>query len=116
MRDVRERNVRPDQTIEHWHYVRRSELRNILPHALNADCVVNSSLPYELPIWSARVGKTFADWAVQYTERDKDHPDAARRAQRVHAMLQQITPWPDETVVPANALLREFIGGSNYKY
>lgn len=116
VRDVRERNVRPDQTIEHWHYVRRSELRNILPHALSADCVVNSTLPYELPIWSARVGKTFAEWAEKYTRHDRDHPDAARRAQRVHDMLRQITPWTDETVVPGDALLREFIGSSNYKY
>ncbi len=116
VRDVRDRNVRPDQTIEHWHYVRRAELRYVLPHALRADCVVNSALPYELPIWSARVGKTFADWADYYTKQKTDRPDATRRALRVHQMLQQITPWTDEAVVPPSALLREFIGGSAYKY
>ena len=59
-----------------------------------------------------RAGKTF--------ERgDKDDPlreDAFTRAERVHELLQTITPIEDDAVVPADSVLREFIGGSCLEY
>ncbi|RMH58488.1 MAG: response regulator SirA [Candidatus Hydrogenedentota bacterium] len=115
VRDSRDRNVAPKQTLEHWHYVRRSELRYIVPHANSADYVINSSLPYELPLWAARVGNLFRQWTQEYTD-NTEHADAARRAARVSKLLDSLSSWEDETVIPKNALLREFIGGSSYDY
>jgi uridine kinase len=115
VRDVANRNVAPKATLDHWHYVRSSELRHIIPHVTTVDYVVNGALPYELPIWAARMKDQFAAW-VKECELEPRRPDSLRRAKRVHAMLDSITPWTDESVVPKNALMREFIGGSSYKY
>jgi uridine kinase len=115
VRDVANRNVAPKATLDHWHYVRSSELRHIIPHVTTVDYVVNGALPYELPIWAARMKDQFAAW-VKECELEPRRPDSLRRAKRVHAMLDSITPWTDESVVPQNALFREFIGGSSYKY
>jgi uridine kinase len=38
------------------------------------------------------------------------------RAQRVHRLLSAVTPVTDETPIPPDSLLREFIGGSCYAY
>ena len=36
--------------------------------------------------------------------------------QRIHRLLASIRTAEDESLVPKNSLLREFIGGSGYKY
>ncbi len=115
VRDSRSRNMTPTKTLEHWHYVRRSELEHICPFVTTVDYVVNGALPYELPIWAARMRDNFQKWAKEY-EGNHHKTDAFRRATRVANMLESITPWTDETIVPENALMREFIGGSSYKY
>jgi len=38
------------------------------------------------------------------------------RARRVYALLQTITPVEDDSAIPSTSHLREFIGGSSYKY
>ncbi len=45
-----------------------------------------------------------------------EHEDAYERAVRVSEIFDQIPAWTDETVVGPRALMREFIGGSEYKY
>ena len=55
VRDMQFRNYSPRSTIRHWHLVRRAELRYIVPELRRAHALVNSFLPYELPIMKARV-------------------------------------------------------------
>ncbi len=114
VRDERERAYDPRQTLEHWHYVRSSELRHIIPYVNAADYVVNSATPYELPIMRARLFSHFAKWVPEY-KGDPNRMDAYLRAERVHNLLQAIIPVEDESVIPAMSHIREFIGGSVYQ-
>ncbi len=114
-RDARCRAYDRRQTLEHWHYVRSSELRHIIPQINTADYIVNSALPYELPIMRARLIAYFEKWVEEY----KDDPlrvDAFIRAKRVYELLNPLTPVEDDVAIPLTSLLREFIGGSCYEY
>jgi uridine kinase len=115
LRDSLFRGYSPQQTLEHWHYVRSSELRNIIPHVNSADYVANSALPYELPIMRPRLIEHFRRWTELYRE-DTNRQDAHNRASRVYELLQAITPMQDDSSIPPTSLLREFIGGSAYDY
>ncbi|MGC9350089.1 MAG: ATP cone domain-containing protein [Anaerolineae bacterium] len=113
LRDARERAYDPRQTLEHWHYVRSSELRHIIPYVNTADYVVNSATPYELPVMRARLFSDFAAWVNEYRG-DPNRVDAFLRAERVHRVLQAIIPVEDESMIPPTSHIREFIGGSAY--
>ena len=115
VRDAVHRAYAPQRTLEHWHYVRSSELRHIIPYVNTADYVVNSGLPYELPIMRARLFEHFEKWAEQYRD-DPLRQDAFLRAGRVYCLLQAVTPVEDDSAIPPDSLLREFIGGSCYEY
>ncbi len=115
VRDMLFRNYSPTQTIRHWHYVRRSELRYIVPRLPEAEVIVNSFLPYEIPIMKQRVGRLFPEFLQEFKE-DPDSADAYDRALRIHQLFEQVPVWTEEQVVPEDSLLREFIGGSVYKY
>jgi uridine kinase len=114
-RDAAHRAYDPQQTLEHWHYVRSSEMRNIIPYVNTTDYVVNSGLPYELPIMKARLFDRFGGWVERYRD-DPLRVDAYERAERVHRLLEAVTAVEDESAVPPDSLLREFIGGSCYEY
>ncbi len=115
IRDSWHRNLQPEQTLTHWHYVRRSELRNIIPFIGSVDYLVNSAMPYELPILKARLFKYFPP-AMEKFKDDAKRQDAYVRAKRVYETLKNLTPVEDDSPVPKTSLLREFIGGSDYKY
>jgi len=121
VRDATHRAYRPQQTLEHWHYVRRSEMRNIVPYINTTDYIVNSALPYELPVMRGRLFAHFEEWVEHY----RDNPlreDAFTRAERVYHLLKPVTPVEDDgrptgaSAIPPDSLLREFIGGSCYEY
>jgi uridine kinase len=115
MRDATHRAYDPQQTLGHWHYVRKSEMRNIIPYVNTADYIVNSGLPYELPIMRPLLLHHFEDWAEEYAD-DPERIDAHTRAVRVRNLLRSVTPVEDDSPVPPDSLLREFIGGSSYDY
>ncbi len=115
IRDMQFRNYNPRQTLLHWHYVRRSELRYITPRFREADVIVNSALAYELPIMKYRMGAAFGEFLTEL-EGDPEREDAYERAVRVRALFDEMPEWTDESVVPQTSLLREFIGGSRYSY
>ena len=115
VRDAVHRAYDPQQTLEHWHYVRKSEMRNIIPYINTTGYIVNSGLPYELPIMRARLFGRFEKWAGQYKD-DPLREDARVRAGRVYRLLKSITPVEDDSAIPPDSLLREFIGGSCYEY
>jgi len=115
LRDSVHRAYNPQQTLEHWHYVRSSEMRNIIPYSNSADFIISSGMPYELPLFAHRLLKSFAGWSEKY----KDDPlktDAYERAARLHKVLKSVTPVADDSPVPGNSVMREFIGGSTLQY
>jgi len=114
-RDAMQRAYNPQQTLEHWHYVRSSELCHIIPHVNTADYIVNGALAYELPIMRPRLIEHFARWVEDYRD-DPERQDAFQRANRVYELLQAVTPVEDDSPIPPTSLLREFIGESAYKY
>ncbi|MGI6251055.1 MAG: ATP cone domain-containing protein [Anaerolineaceae bacterium] len=115
LRDAVHRAYDPTQTLLHWHYVRASELRHIIPFIHTCDTIVNSAMPYELPLYKSKLGKQFAVWAGQYKD-DSLREDAYERAARVNALFQEIEAVEDDSIVPNNSVIREFIGGGVYKY
>ena len=115
LRDAIHRAYDPRQTLEHWHYVRKSEMRNIVPYVNTADYIVNSGLPYELPIMRPKLYDGFVRWVDQYQD-DPLHVDALERAVRVRDLLAGVAPVESDAAIPPDSLLREFIGGSCYEY
>jgi uridine kinase len=115
VRDMQFRNYTPRSTIRHWHLVRRAELRYIVPELRRAHALVNSFLPYELPILKARLEGSLPPLIARFAA-DAEAQDAFERAARVQELFDQVPAVSDESVVPPRSLLREFIGGSDYMY
>ncbi len=115
LRDASHRAYDPRQTLEHWHYVRSSEMRHIIPNITTADVIINSAMPYELSLYAARLGQDFKKWTAEYQVKPLKE-DAFNRAERVWRMLDSVTPVPDDNQVPTDSVIREFIGGSSLNY
>ena len=115
LRDSVHRAYNPQQTLEHWHYVRSSEMRNIIPYNNSADFIINSGMPYELPLYSHRLLNNFAEWEKKF-QGDPLKADAYERSARVFEVLKTITPVADDSPVPGDSVMREFIGGSKLDY
>ncbi len=115
IRDSWHRNSQPETTLTHWHYVRRSELKNIIPFIKSTDFKLNSALPYEIPILKHRVFRYFPE-AMRCYRDDPSRQDAYIRAKRIHDFLVPLNAVADDSCVPPDSLLREFIGGSSLTY
>lgn len=115
IRDSWHRNHTPEETITHWHYVRKSEMQHIVPYNVSADFLVNSAMPYEIPILKNKLFHYFPAAMEQFKTHAK-RQDAYIRAKRIFDLLGPLDVWEDDTVVPATSHLREFIGGSHYEY
>ncbi|KAF0142906.1 MAG: phosphoribulokinase/uridine kinase [Stygiobacter sp.] len=111
LRDSVHRAYNPEQTLLHWHYVRSSEKRTILPYSNTADYIVNTSMPFEVPIYRPKLLQLFKEWEKKY-QGDPLREDAYIRAARVRKMLEAIEPMEDDSAIPGDSVLREFIGGS----
>jgi uridine kinase len=114
-RDSWHRSYTPVRTVGHWHYVRRSELEHIVPFIHEADFIFNGSLPYELPVLKKYLWKYMEEIRGAFKDEPKRH-DADIRARRVYDLLQSVSAIEDDSAVPGNSLMREYIGGSVYKY
>jgi uridine kinase len=115
LRDKTHRAYDPQRTLEHWHYVRASELRYIIPHVNTTDYVINTGMPYEIPLYRPMLLESFAEWDGKYKD-DPLRQDAYIRSARLHKVLQAVEPVEDESPVPSDSVLREFIGGSSLEY
>ncbi|MDR1316596.1 MAG: hypothetical protein LBK13_06950 [Spirochaetales bacterium] len=115
VRDMQFRGASPRQTLLHWYLVRRSELRYIVPRLRFASAIVNSFMPYELLFLKARLAPYFPGF-IEELSSSPDRGDALARAERIQNLFSQIPDWNDESIVPPESLLREFIGGSSYQY
>ena len=107
IRDYATRGSSALRTLEMWPSVRRGEERHIFPYQENANVMFNSSLFYELSVLRAIAEPILSevpDTAPEYAE-----------AKRMLRFLDNFVPIaPDE--IPPTSLLREFIGGSSFKY
>lgn len=110
VRDNATRGLSPEETILRWGSVRRGEEKNIFPFQENADVMFNSSLLYELPILKY--------YAEPLLERIPPLSEAYSESIRLLKFLSYITSIsPEEiTTIPSTSIMREFIGGSSFKY
>jgi uridine kinase len=107
VRDRLFRGYRAQVTIETWPRVRRGEMRNIFPYQEKADVMFNSALVYEQAVL-----RLFAERFL--LEVPQDHPSFGD-AYRLLKFVQNFVPI-FEQLVPQISLLREFVGGSGFKY
>ena len=115
LRDAAYRAYNPEKTLTHWHYVRASEIRNIIPNNNHADFIINSAMPYELSIYKAKLFSQFKEWEKKF-ENDTLRADAFQRSTRIRAMLDEVIAIEVDSFVPADSVIREFIGGSSLNY
>ncbi len=102
VRDARTRGTSARQTIAMWPSVRRGEEENIFPYQEEADVMFNSALIYELAVL-----KQYAEPVLFGIEKDCEEYIEAKRLLK---FLDYFVGIGSEHV-PANSLLREFIGG-----
>lgn len=107
VRDRLFRGYSATTTIETWPNVRRGEMRNIFPFQEKADVMFNSALVYEQAVL-----RLYAERFL--LEVPQDHP-SFRDAYRLLKFVQMFAPI-FEQAVPQISILREFIGGSAFKY
>ena len=110
VRDHTQRNKSPLETLEHWHYVRRSEKKHILPFLGDADFVLNTAFPYELACYRPLTEDFFRDYLAE----GPPDGDARDRAARIHQLLSSVLSVDDLTAIPRESILREFLGGGQY--
>ena len=123
LRDVQHRNHSPLSTMLHWHYVRSGELFSIIPLMGLADAVVNGGLAFDLPALKPFFLKPDGTGLLPRAEdfaQYRGFLDAQIRYQRVAQLLDSVTPVPasqlsNPELIPGDAVLREFIGGSTIK-
>jgi uridine kinase len=94
-------------TLSRWQSVSRGEDLYIFPYQEEADAMFNSSLVYELCVLKGYAEKLLAEITDQVPEYAE-----ARRLLRFLSYFLAIRAEE----VPRNSILREFIGGSYFKY
>ncbi len=106
VRDARERGYSATQTIARWESVRRGEKKHIFPYQENADVMFNSALVYELAALKPFVEPLLRQVSYRTPE--------FIEARRLLAFLEWFLPL-DASLVPANSIVREFLGESSLK-
>lgn len=103
VRDNQFRGTSAEKTISTWDYVTRGEENNIFPFQENADVIFNSATVYELAVL-----KTYIEPLL--FKIDKSKPEYITAERIIKFMDYFIGANPD--IVPKNAIMKEFIGGS----
>jgi len=106
VRDNQFRGYTAAQTIATWHNVNRGEFKNIFPFQEEADSIFNTSLIYELGVLKAEAEPLLM-------EITNDQPQYAE-AQRLLEILRYFEPISKD-IVPSHSLLKEFLGGGDFK-
>ncbi len=107
VRDNQFRGHSAIDTIDRWPSVRRGEAQNIFPYQERADVMFNSSLLYEFSVlkkYAAPLLKAIPQTSPEYTE-----------AVRLHKFLSFFEEM-DDSFIPYNSILREFVGNSVFNY
>ncbi|RHS51599.1 nucleoside kinase [Clostridium sp. AM46-21] len=106
VRDNRTRGHDIERTLSMWQSVRQGEEQYIFPYEDNADVMFNSGLLYEYSVLKKHIEPRLM--AVEETS--PYYSDVLR----LKELTDRFLPL-EETVVPLNSILREFIGGGCFK-
>ena len=107
IRDYKYRGVNAMETIHRWPSVRAGENKWIFPFQENADAMFNTAMIFELAVIKQQ--------AVPLLEQVPENCDEYSEAYRLLKFLKYIKPITNRQV-PPTSLLREFLGGSSFKY
>lgn len=107
VRDYQFRGYSAKQTIAGWYMVNRGEEKNIFPYQENANAIFNTSLIYELGVL-----KNIAMPLLEKITPEETEYSEARRLINILKYFRAISA----EYVPANSLIKEFVGGGNFKY
>ena len=107
IRDYKYRGVSAAETIHRWPSVRAGENKWIFPYQENADVMFNTALLFELAVIKSQ--------AEPLLELVSENMEEHAEAYRLLKFLKYIAPVPNRQL-PPTSLLREFLGGSSFKY
>ncbi|MBP5201028.1 MAG: nucleoside kinase, partial [Schwartzia sp.] len=104
VRDYKFRASSALKTLRQWPDVRKGEDKNIFPYQEDADAVFNSALIYELAV--------LRKYALPLLQAVRPEETGHAAAQEILRFLSLFGDIEDESDVPNNSILREFIGKS----
>ena len=107
IRDHKYRGVSAKETIRRWPSVRAGENKWIFPFQENADAMFNTAMLFELAVIKCQ--------AEPLLEQVPENCPEYAEAYRLRKFLSYIRPIPEDQI-PPTSLLREFLGGSSFKY
>ena len=106
VRDNRTRGYNASQTIDSWEKVKKGEEMYVYKYSDEANVIFNTSLLYEIGVI-----KVYAEPLLFSLEEDDPN---YKEAIRLLNLLKNVLPVPTD-YIPADSILREFIGGSYFE-
>lgn len=107
VRDFQYRGHSPVDTLKRWASVRNGEDRNIFPYQENADSMFNSTFVCEFCIL-----KKYAEPLLRQVPADIPEYREAKRLLKFLSFFEEI----DDSTLPLNSILREFVGDSIFRW
>lgn len=107
IRDNKYRGVTAQETIKRWPSVRAGENKWIFPFQENADTMFNTAMLYELAV--------IKEQALPLLEQVPENCEEYSEAYRLSKFLRYLSPIPNRAL-PPTSLIREFLGGSSFRY
>ena len=107
VRDYKYRGCSAQETIRRWPSVRAGENKWIFPYQEQADVMFNTAMLFELAVIKPQ--------AEEVLERVPENCEEYAEAYRLRKFLKYFSPLPFRDL-PPTSLLREFLGGSSFKY
>ena len=107
VRDYKYRGCSAEETIHRWPSVRAGENKWIFPYQEQADVMFNTAMLFELAVIKPQ--------AEEVLEQVLENCEEYAEAYRLRKFLKYFAPLPFRDL-PPTSLLREFLGGSSFKY
>ncbi len=107
IRDYKYRGCSAQDTIHRWPSVRAGEEKWIFPYQENCDVMFNTAMLFELAV--------IREQAIPILEQVPECCEEYAEAYRLLKFLKYLVPIPDKQI-PPTSLIREFLGGSSFKY
>ncbi|WP_339740054.1 nucleoside kinase [uncultured Sunxiuqinia sp.] len=107
IRDSMYRGYSAADTIRRWPSVKNGEEKNIFPYQENADVMFNSAMVYELAVL-----KKYAEPLLKNVPENQVEFCEANRLLKFFSYIKSI----DDAEIPPTSLIREFLGGSSFRY
>ena len=107
VRDYKYRGCSAQETIRRWPSVRAGENKWIFPYQEQADVMFNTAMLFELAVIKPQ--------AEEVLEQVPENCEEYAEAYRLRKFLKYFSPQPFRAL-PPTSLLREFLGGSSFKY